>query len=497
VTSGRAISSTLRELRCAGAQCYNPAVQQVIATLRTAGVLVGIWAILAIVALATGVVDYRDFRLTAAAAPEAEVDAGVASDAGVAEEQDASVPDAGPPEVAQPAEPTEPAPLPTESARRFTVCASTDPSITIAQVFGDERPELIIGCSAGWEVLTNTADGPVRIAMFTTPGAASGLGSSTGPAAIGDVDGDAIADLALPLSYETEQGGNRGGGVYWIPVDAFGGIREPVALAPIAGVEAAIAALDGESGAEIVAMNGGNALAQLPSEAWVFGGGAAPARLTTLSTGMSGAAVRTGDLDRDANVDVVALASGRVTIHFGDGHGAFPRSHSFELAGAREIALGDLNGDAGTDLAVLGEGLVWIAGGPINAMEPHAIDGVPAALRGLAIADTNGDEKLDLFGWDHPRLVVLRQNDERAFVPEPSFELAAGGTFGPRRHALADLDLDGAADDLVLLGTSAEGGPIELVYVIDAFRRIAIEPAEAANILDAPLVLRAALPQAG
>lgn len=471
-------------------------MDKIVATLRTFGILVALWVILAIVALATGVVPgaARD------AEPQAERDAGAPDadagprvrDAGARRERDA-----GP--SLDPIAP-EPEPIaPQEGAPRYTVCAgSGEPSLSLAQVFGDDRPELIVGCGAAWEVISIAAGGLVRVAVLTAPDAPADQRRSAGPAAIGDVDGDGHADLALPLVFESAQGASRGGGLYWVPRDAIGGVREPVALAPIAAVDAAIGPMDAQGGAEIVAMNRTNALAQLPSEAWVLGGGAAPARLATLAVGLNGSAVRIGDLDRDANADVVALASGRVTIHFGDGQGAFPRSHSFELTNAREIAVGDLDGDAGADLAVLGEGLLWIEGGPLQAMEPHQVAGVPAALRGLLMADANGDRKLDLIGWDHPRLFLMTQGESAAFTAEPqTMGLAAGGTFGPRRHALADLDADGAADDLALLGSSGNESALELVIVIDAFRRVDINPDAAISVPDAPLVLRATLPVAG
>jgi hypothetical protein len=479
-------------------------VDKVLSTLRTFGILVAIWVILAIVALATGVLPgmARDGDDPAPVANE---------DAGVDREEDepdagrrvAAARDAGPRApldagIAQPSEPAEPS-APQEGAPRYTVCeGSAQPSLVRAQVFGDDRPELIVGCAAGWEVISIAASGPVRVALFAAPAAPADQRRVAGPAAIGDIDGDGHDDLVLPLSFESAQGASRGGGLYWIPRDAMGGVREPALLAPIAAVDVATGPMDAQSGADIAAMNRTNALAQLPSEAWVIGGGASPSRLATLAVGLSGSAVRVGDLDRDANTDVVALASGRVTIHFGDGQGAFARSHSFELTNAREIAVGDLDGDAGADLAVLGEGLLWIEGGPLTAMEPHPVAGVPPALRGLVMADLNADRRLDLIGWDHPRLFVMHQGENAAFTAIPdTMALADGGTFGPRRHALADLDADGAADDLALLGTSAENGPLELVIVIDALRRVDITPDAAITIPDAPLVLRAALPTPG
>ncbi len=470
-------------------------MDKVWATLRTLGILLALWVILVAVALIAGVVPLDGAARPAEAESDGEPaapDAGLAAgDAGAGATE---ARDGGPSTLEALTADEEESPPREGPARpeRWTVCpASGEPSLAAAQLFGDETPELVVGCADRWEIVS--VRGPSRVAVFTAPAAPAGQRARTGSAASGDVDGDGLPDLVLPLMHETPQGASRGGGLFWIPRDGFGGIREPSALAPIAAVDAAVAAIDAQRGAEIVAMNRANALAQLPSEAWIFGGGGAPARLAAVRVGVGGSTVRVGDLDRDGNADLVSLSSGRVGVAFGDGQGAFPRTHGFELPGASEIALGDLDADGGVDLVVLGEGLRWIRGGALEGMEPRGVDGVPAALRGLSIADVDGDGKLDLAGWDHPRLMVLRQAGEVSFAPEVALTLS-GGALGPRRHLVLDLDGDGSADDLALLGTAADDGPLELVLVMDATGGAEITPSdEAAPLPDAPLVLRAQL----
>ncbi|GAB5540538.1 MAG: hypothetical protein SangKO_002980 [Sandaracinaceae bacterium] len=483
-------------------------MKKVWATLQTFGVLVGLWVILAVVGILTGAVPIEGLRPQVSLGDEpdeeADADAGVDSiaeaeaDAGTevaAQAVDSGIEEA--PTLAQPVDGPEAETEGTDAteAERWAVCPSTDaePSLAIADVFGDARPEIVVGCPNGWHVLGLTSRGPQRIAVFSIAPSPAEQRARVGRAAFGDVDGDATVDLVLPLAFESAAGATRGGGLWWVPRDGFGGIREPVALAPIAAVDVAIAPLDGSAGAEIVAMNRTNALAQLPSEAWVFGGGPAPARSAALVLGLGGAMVQLGDLDRDGQADVVALSRGRIDLHFGDGTG-FPRSHRFDLAGAREIALGDVDGDGGGDLVVLGEGVRWIRAGSLEGMEPRGVDGVPATLRGLQVLDVNGDGKVDLTGWDHPRLVVLEHTGEVDFVPRDALTLS-GGPFGPRRHRIVDLDHDDQADDVALLGTtSGEGAQLELVLVTDALDGAAIAPAgEARDVPNAPLVLRAHL----
>lgn len=476
-------------------------MNKVWATLRTLGILLALWIILAAVGLIAGVVplsflDPTPSDATSEAMPtDASADAGVdAVDGGSADESDlAALVDAGvaDPERADPerAEPAREPPL------RWIVCAGgAEPSLSALQLFGDARPELVVGCGDRWEVIAVGPSGPSRIATFHAPAAPTGERARTGEAASGDVNGDGTIDIVLPLAFETEQGASRGGGLYWIARDGFGGIREPVALAPFAAVSAAVAPLDGSVGAEVVAMTRANPLAQLASETWIFNGGASPSRRGIIRAGLDGLTVDIADIDRDGHDDIISLGRNRVGLAFGDGRGHFTRTHTFTLEGAREIALGDLDRDGGVDLAVLGDGLRWVPAGPHAEMTPRDVEGAPAALRGLSIADVDEDGRMDFVGWDHPSLVVLRQGDEQAFALDITLTLV-GGTFGPRRHRLADLDGDGRADDLVLLGTSGDGASTELMLILDAFGAGELSPApEARPLPDAPLMLQAPLP---
>jgi hypothetical protein len=481
-----------------GARCYKQRVDKVWATLRTLGILLALWVILALVGLIAGVIPWGAAPVeTPVVEPRADAgtDAGPppASDAGTAVAVEAP---------SQPDEPVVPeAPIEEPAAllalARYEVCpAGADPSMIAGELFGDERPELVIGCSDRWEVVSMSGDAPARVAAWIAPAPPSGHTPRLGRAAIGDVDGDGAPDLVLPLAFDATQGASRGGGLYWIPRDGFGGIREPVALAPIAAVDTHVAALDAQGGAELVALNRANTVGQVPSDVWVFGGGAAPARRASVPVGLGGVALRMGDVDRDGQLDLVTLARDRVSVALGGGNGAFPRTRTFELRGAREIALGDLDGDGGTDVAVLGEGLRWLRGGAIDAMEPQPIEGVPATLRSLALVDTDADGTAEVVGWDHPRLVVLRRG-EAGYTVEPALTLASG-PLGPRRLLVLDLDADGASDDVVLLGTTENDGPLELVPILDAFGRGELTTSETAQpVPNAPLVLRATLPSAG
>lgn len=479
-------------------------MDKVFATLRTFGVLLGIWVVLAVVGIVTGVIPIEDL-MGGGDGSQTATDAGVeAADGGTEEAADGGVErastEAEPSEDEGEAGTSGDAPPAASTGdglgTRWAVCprSATEPSIAIGELFGGGAPEIVVGCADGWHVVGLGPAGPFRIGRFEIEEPPRDQLPRTGPAAFGDVDGDEHPDLVLPLAFRSDNGATRGGALFWVPASPFGGIREPVVLAPIAAVSAAIAPIDGAAGEDVAAINRANALAQLDSEAWAFSGGAAPARMQALPLGVEGAAVAISDLDRDRHADVIALSQGRVDLHFGDGAGGFERSHTLELEGAREIALGDLDEDGAPDLVVLGQGIRWIRAGALDGMEPRGLDGVPTQLRGLQAVDTNADEHVDLVGWDHPRLFVLRWRAEVAFDPVSGVSLV-GGSFGPRRHAVADLDGDGAADDLVLLGGEAgDDAPLELLMIMDALEEAELTPpAESRPLPDAPLVLRAIL----
>lgn len=458
--------------------------------LKTAGVLVALWAILFAVGFGLGAIPPGgEWRPSADAALETddagELDAELADagelDAGVAPAEDAAV-DGGAPAVLATEVPT------------HAVCPepSVPPSLAVVQLGGDPRPELVVGCGDHWEVLAGEALG--RVVRITTPPGDEGLMARAGAPSALDFDADGSADLALPFVRYGAGGATSGGGLYVVRSSGWNVLGEVRAIAPIAAAAVATGAIDGAAGDDLLAVHQANPFARLTSEGWVFSGGASPRRTAVVRAATGSVAGAIVDLDIDGSMDV-ALASaddGRLDVFFGDGEGRFPRHRSFDVASASGLAVADVNGDAKPDLAVEGA-----QGGVVLAAREDELAVVPltGALRGLTTHDLDADGRAEVIGFEPPALVALRRADDGSWERREVLELA-DASFGVRRQLFADLDGDGAAE-VVVLGTRAEGeGRVLEVMVVPSTTRGVIAPTAGAAVADAPWVIDVALPEA-
>lgn len=492
-------------------------------TLQTVGVLLGIWLVLALVALFAGALPIPALGGEAGGgdadggATESE-DGGVASaddgGAGAEERSDdagearadagGGAIDGGPADAgASVGE----AALPRIRRDRWVVCGEPPiaPSLAALDVIGDDgRAEIVVGCGDRWEVLAIREGVPARVVRVSAPQGGDGADPGTGAAGAIDFDGDGRRDLVLPLARYGAGGATRGGGLYVVPRDRFGGFEPPRALAPIAAVAVAWGAIDGDATADLAVVHQANPFARLPSEVWAFSGGASPARRAVLRAGVGAQSVGLADLDRDGHLDVIVTSAedARADVFFGSGTGSFPRRHTLAIPRATAIAIGDVDGDGAADAVIEAGGVVVVRARAASegALEVERIDAAPASVRGVAVAQLDPDPALEIAVWDAPRLVVLDRDGAGGWESRARIELghaaAGGGDLGARRFALADVDADGLLET-VLLGVSAVDGPraLELVVVPGSERGV-VDVGDRHDVPDAPLVLTIPLPDA-
>lgn len=463
---------------------------------KTALVLVGLWAILALVGLIAGVIPLHGGSET----PASEADAGLAPDAGPAAEDAGAEPDAGE-TIAEDAgagateTPAVPAPAAGVALPRTRVCTepALAPSLAVLDVVGDARPEVVVGCGGSWELLGRAPDGAwMRVAHVTAPAMAADRTPLASAANAIDVDGDGDLDTLLPLARVGAGGSTSGGGLFVLTRSGTGALEAPRSLAPIAAV--AVAPLVLASGPGLVALDRANPFAREPSEAWVFSLGASPARVASPHAATNATSLGVLDVDRDGKLDVVVASStdSRVDLLYGDATSRFARSRTLSMPSATDIAVGDLDGDGAPDAVIAGASVARLlahAGGD-PALAP--IEGAPE-LRDPAIVDVDHDGHADVVGWSHPRLVVLGGREDGTYETRTLFELASG-EIGPRRHVVADLDGDGAPEVVLLVvGQDGEQRMLDLVVVPSSERGL-VRTEEAHPLTDAPLMLTIALP---
>lgn len=317
--------------------------------------------------------------------------------------------------------------------------ASTDVRVfAAADLDGDGHLDLVVNGAALGEdtaaTLHGNGDGTFA-AKTAQPGGAA--------VAVGDLDGDGVADIATHTTLL------HGAGDGTFAMATGGVLTRTHALA--------LVDLNGDGTLDAVGLN---APASTPPNAIVvlLGNGAGFDERHDEAIGEQATRVELRDLDHDGNRDLITLAGGAVHVALGNGDGTFHDTLGKEPGALHgDMALGDINGDGELDLATTGDNAIdlWSGNGTgvFSASHDAFLGKRPSAV---ALADLDGDGKPDLVVIDDRSSIgVLLGNGDFTFGTEHAFDTAQL----PIALVIGDFDGDGNRD----VAVATLGGPVSVL----------------------------------
>jgi len=312
-------------------------------------------------------------------------------------------------------------------------------SVAIGDLNGDGRADLAVAnCDSNdVGVLLGQSDG-----TFSAPATYSSGGSNPFSVAIGDLNGDGLPDLAV-ANYDSNNVGvllGQPDGTFAAAATYSSGGSNPCSVA--------IGDLNGDGLPDLAVANFGS-----DNVGVLFGqSDGTLAGATYSSGGSSPFSVAIGDLNGDGLPDlaVANFYSDDVAVLLGQPDGTLAAVATYRSGGSNpcSVAIGDLNGDGRADLAVANPYsndvgvLLGQSDGTLAAATYSPGGNWP---RWVAIGDLNGDGLSDLAvaNYDSDNVGVL--------LGQPDGTLAAAATYGSGRSnpfsvAIGDLNGDGHAD---------------------------------------------------
>jgi uncharacterized repeat protein (TIGR01451 family) len=298
----------------------------------------------------------------------------------------------------------------------------------------------------------------VNSALFS-PYSAIATGSRPQGVAVGDVNGDGLADVVLITSFNFDPAHDFKLYVFLQQPD---GQLAPQVVYATAASDLSIPAqsvqigdVNGDGRQDIVLGNGSNIEVFLQRA----DGSLAPS--VVYPTPMA-QIIRIGDVNNDGRADVVGLDwnSNNVAVFLQNAGGTLAPAVLYfaQHGGFNDLDLGDVNGDGLTDIVVMsGQGFLYnvvvipqAASGGFNAPVPYSIAS-GGLTQGVAIGDLNGDGRNDIvvtYGGNKPnsKIGVLYQNAAGGLNPAVSFD----SLDIPESVEIADVNRDGRPDIIVV-----------------------------------------------
>jgi hypothetical protein len=338
-------------------------------------------------------------------------------------------------------------------------------AVTVADFNNDGQPDLAVVNQGPFStgqgslsVLLGNGDGSFQPAVTTdvlNSGPGTGVAASV---AVGDFNGDGLADVALNTA------GPAGPAVEVLLGNGDGSFQPNHLILSVGPTPLSVAVgdFDGNGALDVVAANSSSGTLSL-----LLGNGDGTFRpRIDLAVGGAPRAVAVGDFNGDGLPDVVAAQqlSDTVSVLLGNGDGTFAPPLVFAASGEDftpdSMAVGDVNGDGRPDLVIKSlsfldsdafEVGVLLGNGDGTFQGPILAPAQPGASGGLALGDFNGDGLTDAAVAENEPpfnpgdLAVFFGNGDGTFQPNLRLNLLTGGT-DPEGVAAADLNGDGLVD---------------------------------------------------
>ena len=319
-------------------------------------------------------------------------------------------------------------------------------SVATADFNGDGIPDLAVASEArGVVIQLGNGDGTFR------QGGTFAAGGYVFSLTVGDFNGDGKPDLAATLACCPGPGPvsillNNGDGTFAAPVSYAAGTH---------AAYVAVGDFNGDGIADLAAISS-NLLPDVQGVSVLLGNGDGTFQpQVTYQTGIHTSSIVAGDFNGDGKLDLAipgADESGKssIAILTGNGNGTFQPPVFVPVSETpNSLAAGDLNGDGKLDLAMTFEQGVRAVGvllGNGNGTFQAETDYLaPVEFpTSITIGDFNADSKPDLaITADNSTVMILTGNGDGTFSPVP---LIFSTDYGPAWAAAADFNLDGKLD---------------------------------------------------